>query len=614
LILKRLFQYLKIICLFLAVFEISRLYFVVYNASYFNRHVLQVFAETALHGFWLDLSSAAYCILPFTLLWLLEHIFRKKSPSWVPVLMVVTELLIIFLITLADAELFIQWGNKFNNQVLVYISHPLEMALSAGSANWLKSIGFALPVIGLFYITGRLISKIASDPVPLDFKGSIVPLLLTGVSFVAVRGGVGVTTISQSSAIYSDKSAENAASINSLWNAVYYVINNTDNIYGKSYLYTDAETAKKSFGEQIGQDSASFILSDNKRPNIMIVMLESFTASASNYFSGYNNCTPYLDSLARKSLSFTHCYASGDRTEKGLVSVISGYPAQPASSIIVFPDKMEKLPSISRMLKPLGYQNTFIYGGDAEFAAMKSYLLLHGFNHVIDKKDFSKQQLNSKWGAHDGYLYEKTLETLAQQKEPFFTVLLSLSSHEPFDVPYESPDLPRDGWYNYKNSLRYADYCLYNFIKSCEKQPWYDETIIILVADHGHDIGLENIFYFGKEKYHIPLLVTGGALDKKYIGARISQVISQTIIPNLLLQNAGLPTSDFNWQTGISHPAGFAQYHYNNGFGRVSSQAEAVSDNAYHSYYFRGNAQDSLKLKHDGKIFQQILINDFLKK
>jgi phosphoglycerol transferase MdoB-like AlkP superfamily enzyme len=614
LILKIVFQYVKVSLLFLVLFEISRLYFVIYNASYFDESLLFVFVQTAYKGFRLDLSTIAYCTSPFLFISLLENVSRRKSPLWIINGLLLLEMLAIVLITIADAELFIQWGNKFNNQVLVYITHPLEMALSAGSANFGKTLLFLLFAILICFFLFKALSKNLTALKDHKPSNAIIILVLLGLNFIWVRGGVGVATISQSSAIYSDKNANNAAAVNSLWNALYYIVNNTDYIYGKSYLYKDEKQASEEFKKQISGKPDSFFFSKSDRPNVIIVMLESFTASASNFFSGHNNCTPYLDSLAKQNLAFMQCYASGDRTEKGLVSVLSGYPAQPASSIIVFPDKMQKLPSLGKVFKPLGYQNLFMYGGDAEFAAMKSYLLIHGFNKVIDKKDFSKKQLNSKWGAHDAYLYEKTLEELKSTNSPFLTVLLSLSSHEPFDVPYESKDIKRDKWYGYKNSIRYADHCLFEFIEACKKQSWYDNTIIVLVADHGHDIGLENIFFFGREKYHIPLIIAGGALRDDYKGKQIQNVVSQTIIPHLLLEGFKLDTKGFEWQTGVNDPNGFAQYHYNNGFGRVSKYSECVSDNLIPSYYFKGQSKDSLQLRHDGRIFQQILIDDFLKK
>ncbi|MFM6984054.1 MAG: LTA synthase family protein, partial [Chitinophagaceae bacterium] len=517
-------------------------------------------------------------------------------------------------ITIADPELYKQWGNKFNNQVLVYISHPKEMAISSGAVKWGKTILFALVLGFCFYCIGIILYRILRKKRQFSIQYTIADVVLTGVAFIMLRGGVGVATISQSSAIYSDKPIENAAAINSFWNALYYIFNDTESIYGDHYKVASDVVVKQSLNAQLKPDSVMFDLSDQSDFNVMIVMLESFTASGSQYFSGYNNCMPNLDKIARENLSFMQCYASGDRTEKGLVSVLSGYPAQPSSSIIVFPDKMAKLDGIGKVLKDKHYNNSFYYGGDAEFASMKAYLLLQGIYNIVDRKSFLKQELNSKWGAHDGNLYEKVLQDHRKKSEPFFTTILSLSSHEPFDVPHQSADLPRDEWYGYKNSLRYADLALYQFLKACEKEAWYDNTLIVLVADHGHDIGLSDKAYFGKEKYHIPMIVCGGALKPDLRGVKIQNVVSQTIIPSMILDAMGVRYSGFKWQTGISNVSGFAQYHYNNGFGRVDNDQEAIFDNTCKSFIYKGDIKDSAAIKRDGLYFQQYLIDDFMEK
>ena len=237
---------------------------------------------------------------------------------------------------------------------------------------------------------------------------------------------------------------------------------------------------------------------------------------------------------------------------------------------------------------------------------MKAYLLLQGIPTIIDKQSFSKEELNSKWGAHDGNLYKKVLRDHHNKKGAFFTTILTLSSHEPFDVPHQSSDLPKDDWYGYKNSLRYADLALYEFLKACEKEPWYDNTLIVLVADHGHDIGLSDKAYFGKEKYHIPLVVLGGALKQTLKGVKIQQEVSQTIVPSLLLEAMDMPYKGFSWQTGINCIDGFV--------GRVDSDQEAIYDNSCKSFIYKGNIKDSADIKQKGLYFQQYLIDDFMKK
>lgn len=596
-------------------FEISRLYFILYHHSSIQESILQVFVVTAASGFFLDVSTVAYCMAPILLLIFTEGLIRRKLPDWFYGFFIILDFISLFLITISDPELYRQWGGKFNNQVLVYISHPKEMAISSGSVQWAKTILFSIVLLIAFVLIAYAIIKIFTKERKYSIQYSLTDLFIIILSFVMLRGGVGVATISQSSAIYSDNQLYNSAAINSLWNAIYYIFNDVGSLYDERYYVFEDEKAKKEFDERLVNGDSCFIdLTTKEQPNIMIIMLESFTASGSKHLEGHFDLMPNLDAIARENLCFDNCYASGDRTEKGLVAVLSGYPAQPASSIIVFPDKCSKLNSLGKVLAKKGYSNSFIYGGDAEFASMKAYLLMNKIDNIVDKRNFKSDELNSKWGAHDGNLYNKVIDMHKSMKSPFFSTVLSLSSHEPFDVPYSSSDIPKDEWYGFKNSLRYADHCLNEFLKECEKQPWYDNTLIFLVADHGHDIGLANIWFFGREKFHIPLIVTGGALDAQLKGTHVSKVISQTAIPSLLLKSIGLEDGEFRWQTDACGKSSFAQYHYNSGFGRVTDSSFCVFDNLARTFYYSGDIKDSAQLKRDGLIYQQILVKDFIGK
>lgn len=604
------FKSVGYLLLYLIFFEFSRLCFVLYNCG--SGSAVSLWLESARHGLRLDLSASAYCITIPLLIHFFEIAFNKNLQILHKIYIIISSICIV-IITLTDCELFAKWGHKFSSQVLVYISHPKEMALSAGDTNWLKVTTYALFLSAVAWLLYRTMKKLTDlQPVPKRLHLLTLALYM-GLTFLLIRGGTGVTTISQSSAIYSNKPLNNAAAVNSFWNAFYFIFSNTNDIYGNSLYYLDENTQTALFKEQLPGAEDSVKVLNAQRPNIIVIMLESFTANASNYFSGRNNCTPYLDSIAKQSLSFTQCYASGDRTEKGLVNVISGYPAQPLSSIIVFPDKMAKLPGISKTLKKEGYRNLYFYGGDAEFAAMKSYLIVQQFDDIVDRSQFAPATLTSKWGAHDEHLYKKAEETLSKINQPFFATIMTLSSHEPFDVPYQGKQAPGE-WYGFKNSIEYADRQLFLFLESLKKQTWYNNTLVILVADHGHDIGLKDVHYFGPEKYHIPLIITGGALKTEFRGKAVNHVISQTGIPQFICHQLHLSAADFQWQTGWFDSNGFAQYAFNNGFGRVDNHLKCLFDNPSGACYFLNGTGDSSRLVNRGKAFQQQLVKDFLSK
>jgi phosphoglycerol transferase MdoB-like AlkP superfamily enzyme len=604
--------------LFLVTFLLSRLYFITYLHTQFTDSVITTFFKSSYHGFALDLSAIAYIMSLILLLYGLLLIVNKPHHKRAIKIIISLVLGVVFLSTISDTELYKQWGSKFNNQVLVYITHPKEMALSAGSTNWLKTISWGIVLAVLLIFLYRKVTQLLS-PIERNLKTVLVLISLFAINFIFMRGGIGVTTISQSRSVFSTDKIENASAVNGLWNAIYYIVNNTERIYGNKFNLLTEKDAKTLFDAQLNSDIDNTLYFKKEKPNIVVIMLESFTAGASNLLLGKNNCTPKLDQLAQENYFFSECYATGDRTEKGLLSILSGYPAQPMSSIIVFPDKMAKLPSISKDLKKMGYQNSFIYGGDVEFASMKSYLIVNDFDFIIDKKNFPSEQLNSKWGVHDGNLFQKSLSHINTLKPPFFTTILTLSSHEPYEVPYSSGLNKNDPWYAFKNSIMYADSCLCEFINQCKKEAWYNNTLFVLVADHGHDIGLTDIHYFGKQKFQIPLVLLGGALDPTYLKKQNNTVVSQSIIPQLITPIA--QRHQYNWQTNSNDSNGFAQYHFYNGFGRVTKNKEIIFDNdSKFAYNYIDKSQkgktlkDSLILINQSKAYQQILIKDFLNK
>ena len=133
-----------------------------------------------------------------------------------------------------------------------------------------------------------------------------------------------------------------------------------------------------------------------------------------------------------------------------------------------------------------GYHTSFYYGGELEFANMKSYLMGSGFKHFVSKGNFDSKDQNSKWGAHDGVVMQKIQNYLNNQKSPFFTTWLTLSSHEPYETPVEPIIKGSDNESLFLNSLHYSDTVVSEFIEHCKKQPFWKNTLIIIVADHGH--------------------------------------------------------------------------------------------------------------------------------
>src|SRR5690606_20642672 len=210
--------------------------------------------------------------------------------------------------------------------------------------------------------------------------------------------------------------------------------------------------------------------------------------------------TPRFDTYVEEGLLFSNFYAAADRSDKGLVNILSGYPSQPTQSIMKLPVKASKLPVLSKSFEEAGYATSFYYGGELEFANIKAYLMNGGFSKVVGKESFKPEDWNSKWGAHDHVVLDKLLQDLNSSEKPFFSTIFTLSSHEPFEVPIEPHIEGDDEESKFLNSLYYTDQSIGNFIEAAKKEPWYDETLIIILADHGHRMP-GNSRNYEKEKF-----------------------------------------------------------------------------------------------------------------
>lgn len=312
------------------------------------------------------------------------------------------------------------------------------------------------------------------------------------------------------------------------------------------------------------------------RPNVVLVILESYTSDVIETLGGEKGIAPHFSKMTTEGLLFDHIYSTADRTDKGIVGVLSGYPTQKNSSIIKEPQKFEKLPALASVFKEKGYSTSAYYGGESEYANFKAYWHHSGYDKIIDQNQFEEKDKNSKWGAHDHIVFEKVIKDLNKQKAPFFTTVLTLSCHEPFETPIETPydeaaktetDKDKKEANLFRKAAYYADWSINKFIEEAKKQTWYDQTLFIFVADHGHRLPKLYKDTRQTEKYRIPLLFYGNAIAEEFLSTRNSRIGSQTDIPTTLLGQLGIDNTQFEWGKDLLNPSSkqFAFYCYDEG-------------------------------------------------
>lgn len=582
---------------------LARWIFVLYYLNSYPGDRKVQLVKTFVYGFRLDLSMSSYIVALCFLIWVVSYIFKIKIFFNVYRLTGILILALILLITLSDLVVYRHWAMKINITAVQFARHHREVLASMGSEDnipWLTL--FYLVLLGgftwlWFKITARLkINLIYSRGRWIRFFFTL--LLIPGLCLLGIRGGIQLEPINQSAVYFSDQSIYNHTAVNASWNLVNKWINNRD---GKNpYHYGSSSEVDQSLHRFYNKPEPKVSLLDPAlKPNIVFIILEGFTADVVGAFGGETGLTPTIDSLIGKGLIFTRFYSNGDRTYKGLPSILNGYPSQPSSSVTQNADKTGKIPSIAKSLAGAGYTSSFYYGGESEFANIKSYLLNTGFHKIVDIGDFPAAYRGLKWGVSDHYVFERMSRDLNATPQPFLSCILTLSSHEPYDIPMEplirSKDIPD----LFRNTVYYTDWSLSRFIHLSENQPWYSNTLFILTADHGNALPKEYKNNYDPGRFKIPLLIFGNPLRSDLKGRQIDILGSHTDIATTLLYSLGLNTGEFNYSKNLlsDNVSTGAFYTFDNGFGLIHSTYKLIYDHVgQRIIHQEGAVTDSLKV------------------
>lgn len=443
-------------------------------------------------------------------------------------------------------------------------------------------------------------------------RTSIILLLLTGLLFLPIRGGITVSTMNTGQAYYSQNAYLNHSAVNPLFSLLESITHQED--FASQYRFMKDKEADKIFATMTStSDENTYPLLNEATfkkgtPDILIVIMESFASDIMPSMGSYKDVAVCLDSIAQQSILFTRFYANSFRTDRGMVSILSGYPAQPTTSIMRYPRKTSQLPSIARNLaKYKNYKTTYYYGGDADFCNMRSYLVSQGYQHIISDANFPIEDKLSKWGVPDHILAARMMKDIkAQQNEkrPMLRILQTSSSHEPFEVPYHRLKDKR------LNAFAYTDSVMGAIVREYRKLPRWKNTLIVFVPDHvgGYK---KNLNDHDRSRYQIPLILAGGAISRPM---KVGIIGSQHDIAATLLGQLGVEHREFTFSKNMMSDATpkFAFFAVNDAFGIVSEENSLIYDNrAKRIVYDKGEKGFNLKR---GQAYLQKLYDDLAKK
>ncbi|MDR0693792.1 MAG: sulfatase-like hydrolase/transferase [Prevotellaceae bacterium] len=550
------------------------------------------------HGFAMDMSMSGYLTILPGLVLIASVWLPPKAVAWVFNIYFMALFFLIAVVIVTDIILYPHWGFHFDSMVFLYLRQPAEALASA--TMWEMSGGIAGIAVftGIAYTGYALIIRkqvwALRTPRSLPLT-PVVLLLLTGALFLPIRGSLTTSTMNPGRAFFSGNMFYNHAAVNPAFNFFYSFAKAGD--FTVRYAFFDKEKATAVFdGLHQRTDGATTPLLATGRPDIILFILESFVSG----IALDPVVAPNMHRFAKEGVFFPNFYANSFRTDKGMVAVMSGYPAHPTVALMKYPQKTETLPTISKSLKQAGYENmTFYYGGDADFSNMRSYIVGEcGIKDIVSDRDFPAKMRRTKWGAPDEYLLERLFRDLQEKEQPapYFKLALTLSSHEPFDVPVNKFDQP------FLNSVHYTDSCLGRFVERLQTTAAWDNTLLIFIADHGYGY-LPGMSGHDPRRFHIPMIWLGGAVAQPQV---VEAYGSQNDLAATLLAQLGVKYDDFKFSKDLLHAGThkFAFYAYVNGFSMSDTTGSVIYDNdAQTAIYQEGNPA----LEEQAKAFFQMM-------
>ncbi len=576
---KERFHFLFIYFSFWVVYFIAaRVLFLSYHIDQTKLLTLESIWGVFWHGVRMDFSMAGYLsLIPFFLLsfsnFIKKSVFEGIIYGYTFIIVIILTLIVV-----VDLEVFNVWNYRLDATPLNYLKTPLEAWASVRSSPVFRLIlSYFLLLLLANYIVYRILANNINSWNHLKTKPFIfISLFVSFALIIPIRGGFGIAPMNQSTVYFSENNFANVSAVNASWNFFSSLVNKTY-IKTNPYIYQPRDVVEQNLAElyKTNEKSENWLKQDARKTNVLIIIWESLTAKSVGLSHHGVEVTPNLNKLRNSSLYFSNIFASGDRTDKGLVAILSGYPAQPTYSIIKEPNKAAKLPVLTKDFQKIGYNTEFYYGGETEFANIKSYLFTSDFNKIVDVNDFPEDSLDTEWGVHDEMIFSKFLNDHSfQKKDPFFSTLLTLSSHEPYDVPGPVKIKGSDEESLFLNSLHYTDDQLGRFLEKAKQDPWYDNTLIIILGDHGHRLP-DNGNKF--DNFRIPMFWTGGALEKI---ENFQKVGSQIDLAKTLLSQFKLNSENYNWGKDMSSEYNpWAYFSFNDGFGFAKTNGQLLFDN-----------------------------------
>ena len=480
-----------------------------------------------------DLAYFSYLLIPFAfyLLAVPNVFYQSKLNKIIVCGGFFINLYILFFIEASEWTFWDEFGVRFNFiavDYLVYTNEVINNIVESYPLGWILSgIGLITLICFLLVRKALIRSFNASESFSSRLKTTAALLLFPVISYAAVE---------ESWHQFSANTYLNELSANGPYQ-FFAAFRNNELDYRHFYKLGDDRQLAGIVRKQIGAEPLSvagdkpyvikrMIQADGaeKRLNVVLITVESLSAEYLSAFGDTRQMTPFMDEWFKEGLLFTHFYATGTRTVRGLEALTLSIPPTPGQSIVKRPDN-GKLFSLGGVFQQRGYDTAFLYGGRGYFDNMNAFFSGNGYR-IVDQTDFSTEEatFSNAWGVSDDIIFKRTLKEADldyQNKQPFFFQIMTTSNHRPYTYPDGKIDIPSGT--GRAGGVKYTDYALQEFIKSAKTKPWFEDTVFVLVADHC--AGSARKVDLPVDRYHIPLFIYA----PKYVPARSNDTLSSQI-------------------------------------------------------------------------------------
>jgi phosphoglycerol transferase MdoB-like AlkP superfamily enzyme len=500
-----------------------------------------------LQGARSDLMTAGLFAAPIVLLLPIFGI-ADRVPLWVRwcTWWLAFSLIAMLFLELATPQFLIEFDGRPNRLFIEYMQYPREvLAMLWGGYRMLLIVALAaVAAMAIWTLRHFDCHRCATRNWTRRTVLLVWPLVVV-LLFVMIRSSFQHRPANLSTFAFCDDAMVNSLVANSTYSVLTAVFgmkneSHSSDMYGKMPVAEMIDRVRKGMGvaesDFISEElptlhRQSATIRRHKPRNLVIILEESLGAGFVERLGG-KPIAPYFNKLGDEGIWFQRLYATGTRSVRGIEAVIAGFPPTPAQSTVKLSKSQRDFATLASVLRKSGYRSEFVYGGESHFDNMRGFFLGNGFSTIVDRSQFKQPKFVGSWGVSDEDLFDMAHQRIAAldaADEPFFLLVFSSTNHTPFEFPDGRIALADVEKQTVNNAVKYADFAMGGFIERARRSDYWDETVMMVVADHDTRVFGNDLVPI--DKFHIPGVILGEGIQPLQVASVASQI---DLAPTLL--------------------------------------------------------------------------------